>query len=324
MTTELVPRNGNTALLPSMTTLDDTMTLGKVLAQSGFFADAREAAQAVVKVLAGQELGFGPVASMTGVNIIKGRVSLSANMIAAAVKRSGRYNYRTRRLDATACEIEFFERAGGAWESVGISTFTDKDANKAATQNMDKFPRNMLFARAMSNGAKWYCADVFGGPVYTPDELGAVIDGETGEVLSEGTARAATPPPPAAVQDAPAVEPQVGPMNGTPTRNSLNRALHAVMRDAGIQTSDRAARHWWCSQRLGHPVESVADLTDEEVRTVTIWLQNLQPNDLAKMHVQYAAFRAAPPADEEADPFADPPTGKLLDVPAAHPSGPGH
>jgi hypothetical protein len=30
----------------------------------------------------------------------------------------------------------------------------------------------MLYARALSNGAKWYCPDVFGGPIYTPDELG--------------------------------------------------------------------------------------------------------------------------------------------------------
>ena len=36
------------ALVPYTTrTLDDTMTLGKVLAQSGYFADSREAAQAV-------------------------------------------------------------------------------------------------------------------------------------------------------------------------------------------------------------------------------------------------------------------------------------
>jgi hypothetical protein len=40
----------------------------------------------------------------------------------------------------------------------------------------------MLYARALSNGAKWYCPDVFGGPIYTPDELGAVVDGETGEL----------------------------------------------------------------------------------------------------------------------------------------------
>ena len=28
----------------------------------------------------------------------------------------------------------------------------------------------MLFARAISNGVKWYCPDVFGGPVYVPEE----------------------------------------------------------------------------------------------------------------------------------------------------------
>ncbi|RDT44717.1 hypothetical protein DXF87_27490, partial [Enterobacter roggenkampii] len=39
---------------------------------------------------------------------------------------------------------------------------------------MDKFPKNMLFARAMSNGVKWFTPDVFSGPVYTPEELGGV------------------------------------------------------------------------------------------------------------------------------------------------------
>ena len=44
------------------------------------------------------------------------------------------------------------------------------------------FARNMLFARAMSNGARWFTPDVFGGPVYTPDELGAEVN-EQGEVV---------------------------------------------------------------------------------------------------------------------------------------------
>lgn len=155
--------------------------LGQIMVKSGFFADTREASQAIVKILAGQELGFGAIASMTGIHVIKGRVSLSANLIAAAVKRSGRYNYHVRELTDAVCSIEFFERAGDKWEPAGTSRFNLEDARKAGTQNMDKFPRNMLFARAMSNGAKWFCADVFGGPVYTPDELGAVVsaDGET-------------------------------------------------------------------------------------------------------------------------------------------------
>lgn len=165
----------------------DVLKLGDVLAKSGYFQDARDAAQCIVKVLAGRELGLGPVASMAGIYIVKGRVTLSANLIAAAIKRSGRYNYRVLRMDDKGCEIEYFENG----QSIGKSAFTDADAKAAGLgsgDNWRKFPRNMHFARAMSNGAKWYCPDVFAGPIYTPDEMGAQVEGETGEALaaSEG------------------------------------------------------------------------------------------------------------------------------------------
>lgn len=159
--------------------------LGQVMVKSGFFSDASDAAKAIVKILAGRELGFGPIASMTGVNIIKGRVSLSANLIAASVLRSGRYKYRVvtplekRNVE---CEIAFYEGK----EEIGRSRFTMEDAKRAGLdggENYRRYPSNLLFARAISNGAKWYCPDIFGGPVYTPDELGAVVDGETGEVI---------------------------------------------------------------------------------------------------------------------------------------------
>jgi len=175
------------ALATKLNSIEDLARVGDVFVKSGFFSDTRDAAQAIVKVMAGQELGFAPIASMTGVYIVKGKVSLSANLIAAAVKRSGRYTFRVRQHDAQVCEIEFFEldKAGNK-ESIGISSFTMQEAAQAglaSSATWKNFPRNMLYARAMSNGAKWYCPDVFGGPVYTPDELGATIDGETGEVI---------------------------------------------------------------------------------------------------------------------------------------------
>lgn len=170
----------------------DIATLGDILAKSGYFQDTRDAAQAIVKVLAGQELGFGPVASMTGVYIVKGKVSLSANLMGAAVKRSGRYNYRVLELTDEAAEIEFFEDGKG----IGRSRFTLQDAQKAGLNGSDnwrKYPRNMLFARALSNGVKWYCPDVTGGPAYTPDELGAMVDEDGDVVESEIVERPAAP-----------------------------------------------------------------------------------------------------------------------------------
>lgn len=150
--------------------VDEARHIGEVLAASGYFADAKEAAQAAVKVMAGGELGFAPIASMTGINIVQGRVTIGANLLAAAIKRSRFYQYRVVEHSDEACTIEFYE--GG--ELIGTSRFTIKDAEKAGLAhkaNYKAHPKNMLFARAISNGAKWHCADLFGGPVYTLEEI---------------------------------------------------------------------------------------------------------------------------------------------------------
>jgi hypothetical protein len=169
----------------------DTEKLGAIFVKSGFFQDTRDAAQAIVKILAGAELGFGPLASMQGVYIVKGRVTLSANLVGAAIQRSGKYAYRVLHLDDSLCELVFLE--GG--QEIGHSIFTMKDAQTAglATETYNKFPRNMLFSRALTNGARWYCPEIFNGAIYTPDEImgasvereGRVVDITTGEVLEE-------------------------------------------------------------------------------------------------------------------------------------------
>jgi hypothetical protein len=166
------------------TTLDEIIKLADLFAASGFFSaennQRQSAAQLAVKILAGQELGFTPFAAANGMYIVKGKCAPGANLMAAKVKATGRYDYRVTEMTDTRVSIDFLE--GG--KLIGTSTFTSADANKAQTQNMGKFPRNMLFARAMSNGVKWYTPDIFNGvAVYTPDELGATVDYETGEII---------------------------------------------------------------------------------------------------------------------------------------------
>lgn len=163
--------------------------IARLLAASGYFDAKGTAEQAVAqlatKILAGREMGLGPFAAVQGIHVIQGRPALSANLIASAIKSSPKYDYRVRRLDPEACELEFFERVGGRLEPLGVSTFTAADARAAGTQNMQKFARNMLFARAISNGARWYCPDLFAGnAMYVPEELGATVDGE-GNVIDQ-------------------------------------------------------------------------------------------------------------------------------------------
>jgi hypothetical protein len=157
--------------------------LGQMLALSGYFEKSgdmkQQVAQMCTKILAGREMGMGPFAAVQGIYLIKGKLSFAANLIASAIKASGRYDYKVKRVDATGCEIDFFEKRDGKWELSGTSTFNLQDAERAGTQNMKAYPRNMMFARCMSNGQKWYAPDVFNGnTVYVPEELGAEVDGD--------------------------------------------------------------------------------------------------------------------------------------------------
>ena len=161
----------------------DVMALGKAFAESGMFPDIKSAAQAIVKIQAGAELGIGPFQSMSGIHIISGKPTIGAGVMAAMVKGSGKYDYKVLEANEKVCKLEFFEGK----VSLGTSSFSIEDAKKAGTKNLDKFPRNMLFARAMSNGVKWYTPDVFAGPVYVPEEMETVTQDVSHEVVSKRT-----------------------------------------------------------------------------------------------------------------------------------------
>jgi hypothetical protein len=183
--------------LPVRMGLAEVQTLGALLAKSGYFQDARDAAQACVKVLAGQELGLPPIASMMGISLIKGKVTLSANLMAALIRQHG-YDFRVERLEQDGCTLSFLAKDG---KELGKSTFTAKDAQAAGIRGdmYNKYPRNMYFARAISNGAKWFTPEIFGGvPVYSDGELG----GDEGEVVQPEPAPQPAPVPARRVEEA--------------------------------------------------------------------------------------------------------------------------
>lgn len=151
-------------------TVEESMKMAKLFAESGMFTDAKQQAQAFVKIIAGKEIGIPAFASMSGIHFIQGKPTIGAGLIASTVKGSGKYDYKVVQMDEKICSIDFFQGK----ENIGNSTFTIEDAKKAGTKNIDKFPKNMLFARAISNGVKWFCPDVFAGPVYVPEEMESI------------------------------------------------------------------------------------------------------------------------------------------------------
>jgi hypothetical protein len=143
--------------------------------ESGLFPDLRSEAQAFVKIVAGREMGLGPLAAVSGLNVIKGRVTFSANLLASMVKRHPVYDYRVTDHTDEACRIAFLQNR----EEIGVSEFTVADAKRAGLggMNWQKYPKAMLFARALTQGVRWYCPDVTSGTTaYVPEEVGDQVE----------------------------------------------------------------------------------------------------------------------------------------------------
>lgn len=182
-------------------TLNGILRLAEVMAMSGQFKDIQSAHQAAVRIIAGQELGLGPFQSISQLYVIDGKVTLMTGLMSALIKRHPNYDYRVIEHTEDECIIEFYENG----QHIGTSEFTMHHASQAGLikpgSAWEKYPRNMLFARALSNGARWFTPDVFGGSIYTPDELGQgdiVIDDDGEETYvpsNEVPAPARTPHP---------------------------------------------------------------------------------------------------------------------------------
>lgn len=164
--------------------------LATIIANSRDFPTARTPEKAAVRVLAGREMGVGPIASVIGIRVEGGRVSMDATLMAGCIHRSDRYRYKIETHTENGCVLVFSEKIDGEWKYVGKSEFNHLDAEKAGLSKKDTwraYPRNMHFARALSNGARWYCPGIFGGSIYTHEEVGLPVN-EQGEIAdgSEG------------------------------------------------------------------------------------------------------------------------------------------
>ena len=170
----------------------DPMTVAQVFKASGMFPDIQSEAAACAKIIIGRGLGLSDYDAMTGLHIIKGKAVLAANLMAASIKRAGKYDYRATCSD-TECSIVFFGRTmDGKWEEIGTTEFTMEDARRAQLggDNWRKWPKAMLFARCISSGYKQHCPDALGAaPVYVE------AHGETEIVEDAPRSRAALPAP---------------------------------------------------------------------------------------------------------------------------------
>lgn len=138
--------------------------LSKIFYEAGIFEDVKSEAQAIVKIIAGREMGLSPMESMNGLYIVKGRVEPMTNVVSALIKKSAEYDYKVKTLTDKECILTFTKNG----EEIGESSFSFADAAKAGLVNKDvwkNFPRNMMFSRALANGKRWFCPHICSGGI---------------------------------------------------------------------------------------------------------------------------------------------------------------
>lgn len=179
--------SGGSQLIKKQLSYAEIEQVSRAFVASGMFGkDVDKISKAITKIMAGQELGLAPFASMRAVHVIEGNATLSANTMAGMVKSSGRYDYEVIIKETDKCVIDFYEIRRGKRVKIGSESFDESEAKAAGLlnkQNWTKYPKAMMFARCISNGVRTYCPDVFSGMlVYTPDELNARVR-EDGTVI---------------------------------------------------------------------------------------------------------------------------------------------
>lgn len=201
---ELVKRPAGAPVPLSNEEIETTYRQATALYQSGMFRDVKTAGEAYARITIGRDLGLSAAASMTGIHLVEGKPMVHYSMLAAFVRQHERYDYRVTEHTDESCTVVILMDG----EEIGSSTFTMEDRKRANLggkpgSNWAKYPRTMLFARALSNAVRWHAPDAtFGVPTYVDGEIEEtrLVNGSTAPA-PEGDADPfdTTPPPDAEV-----------------------------------------------------------------------------------------------------------------------------
>ncbi len=187
MSSSNVPMIRDEALMPM--TLEGLMTQAAMLVQSGILPkDIKTPEAAAAIILTGRELGIPPMQSFRAIYIVNGKPTISTEHMAAMLLQAG-IRYNIDKLDLEGCTITF-TRPGMSY----THSFTAADAQKAGLwkgNTWSKYPKDMLYNRCFSAGARKFAPDVL-GKMYTPEE----IDPDSVTIDADGQTVIVTKPDP--------------------------------------------------------------------------------------------------------------------------------
>lgn len=181
--------------LPTAQEFATMKELGNMAIKSGFLPTSiKTPEQAVIIMLKGRELGIPPMQAFSSIAVVNGKPTMSAELMLSKIFQAipgAVVNYT--RNDNVECVISA-KRPGGKFTTFSFSMEDAKRANLAGKGPWVTYPAAMLRARAISAMARALFPDALSGVVYTPEEMGAIVndDGEVVEV-PQGEPKDVTP-----------------------------------------------------------------------------------------------------------------------------------
>lgn len=177
--------NNSTALQLKPETMADWQVIREqaaILVTTGFLPQSiKTPEQAMAIILTGRELGIGTMAALNTINVIQGKPTVSPQLMLALINRSGQVEDLKIEAgkDGAVCTIK---RKGRTSYTARFGPAEAKSMGLDAKDNYKKQPVTMYKWRAIADAARATFPDVILG-LYTPDEMGATVGIDTGDVI---------------------------------------------------------------------------------------------------------------------------------------------
>lgn len=241
-------------------------TMAQTLVKSGLLPQGLNTEEKVCVALEwGHELQLSPMVAVNNIAVINGKPTLSADIMAAVVKRSPEYGgiEWIEQSDTKAECVVKRVLSNGQVESTK-STYTIEDAQKAGLASRDnwkKYPRRMLKHRCLSYALRDMFPDLLAG-LYAPEEMESIEVPQQGiRDVTPPTEKNVTPEPSAVIIDErqqlkTIIEKYEAEMNVTnPSGNPYDMACEALAENDPAQISKMLVR---VKSYLGHKGIQVA------------------------------------------------------------------
>jgi hypothetical protein len=249
----------NQVYIPSENDWKFMISWGQTALKSGMLPESiRTPEAAAIIILKGRELGLSFMTAMAHIHVIKGKPSMSAELM-QAMARKNVPGLKIVIIESSSEKaiVKFLRpETGSEWFTL---TFSMDDARKAellSNPSWKKYPRAMLWSRAIAAGLRTICPEALMGISYTPEELGAHVN-EQGDVIETSS----RPIPPVA---------SVTPIGQNDhAKHILIKELNALMKEKS--TSVEAVKNF--ISQFGK--DKALDLTEGEIIMTIDWIHGM-------------------------------------------------